>query len=262
MSRKIVFFDIDGTLLDRQIGVPKSTKQALKQLKENGHIAILCTGRTKPAIDCIDEVMGLPFDGIIAGAGTYVEYKQQEVISKIMSDDHLDKLVALLKEINARYTLEGPKHMYYVEPLSKHQKQFMKLYFKDKEVFQRYEKGNAEVHKLFMEQYDMDAFHRLLPEFQKLMEIIYYEKHQEVEMVHKGYSKAEGIKILLKYLKLPLENTYAFGDGPNDLEMLAYVAYGTAMGNSEPIVLQRAKYQTVPITEDGIYHGLKKFGLI
>ena len=69
-------------------------------------------------------------------------------------------------------------------------------------------------------------------------------------------------KVLIEYLGIPHSNTYAFGDGPNDLEMLQYVQYGTAMGNSEESVLKTAKYKTEGIWEDGIYLGLKRYGLI
>ena len=43
MNRKAVFFDADGTLCDMEKGVPQSTKEALKKLRENGHDAWLCT---------------------------------------------------------------------------------------------------------------------------------------------------------------------------------------------------------------------------
>ena len=39
MNRKAVFFDADGTLCDMEKGVPQSTKEALKKLRENGHDA-------------------------------------------------------------------------------------------------------------------------------------------------------------------------------------------------------------------------------
>ena len=46
-EKKAVFFDADGTLCDMEKGVPASTKEALKKLRENGHEAWLCTGRSR-----------------------------------------------------------------------------------------------------------------------------------------------------------------------------------------------------------------------
>ena len=81
-------------------------------------------------------------------------------------------------------------------------------------------------------------------------------------MVPAGHNKATGIQKLLEHLHMDRKDTYAFGDSNNDLEMLEYVQYGIAMGNAYPDVLKKARYRTDTIQEQGIYKGLKKFGLI
>ena len=58
------------------------------------------------------------------------------------------------------------------------------------------------------------------------------------------------------------EYSYAFGDSANYIDMIKYVKYGVAMGNSVPELLEIAPYQTARVDEDGIEKGLKKFGLI
>ena len=75
-------------------------------------------------------------------------------------------------------------------------------------------------------------------------------------------NNTQKIDELLKYLGASLEDTYAFGDGPNDLEMLQYVQYGTAMGNAEESVLRSAEYRTEGIWEDGVARALERYGLI
>lgn len=46
MDKKIIFFDIDGTLIDEKTDIiPDSTKEALKKAKENGHLIFINTGR-------------------------------------------------------------------------------------------------------------------------------------------------------------------------------------------------------------------------
>ena len=116
--------------------------------------------------------------------------------------------------------------------------------------------------KLTVKISDMAAFEKLVPELERAFELARYERMPYVEMMPKGVSKADGIRILLEELDIPLDNTYAFGDGPNDLEMLQYVQYGTAMGNAEEVVLQTAKYRTEGIWEDGVARALERYGLI
>ena len=59
---------------------------------------------------------------------------------------------------------------------------------------------------------DMAAFERLVPELERAFELARYERMPYVEMMPKGMSKADGIRILLEELDIPLSNTYAFGD--------------------------------------------------
>lgn len=53
-----IFFDIDGTLWDRDNNIPQSTKEAIHQLQENGHQTFLCSGRTRVFINS-EELLGM-----------------------------------------------------------------------------------------------------------------------------------------------------------------------------------------------------------
>ncbi|WP_255565908.1 HAD hydrolase family protein [Desemzia sp. RIT 804] len=83
-----------------------------------------------------------------------------------------------------------------------------------------------------------------------------------VDTIIKNNSKATGIKELEKLLGFEDVPTFAFGDGPNDKEMIAYADYGIAMQNGVTEVKEIADYVTSSNTEGGIIEGLKKFNLI
>lgn len=70
MKQKIIFFDIDGTLVpDGDSGtVPESTKEAIKKVRENGHLTFINTGRT--FINVNPNIKELGFDGYLCGCGT------------------------------------------------------------------------------------------------------------------------------------------------------------------------------------------------
>ena len=69
MSRqKIVFLDIDGTLVGYDAKIPPSAFQALELAKQNGHRLFICSGRPLCAIyPWLLEAF--PFDGIVAAGG-------------------------------------------------------------------------------------------------------------------------------------------------------------------------------------------------
>ncbi|MCR4933696.1 MAG: HAD hydrolase family protein, partial [Lachnospiraceae bacterium] len=82
------------------------------------------------------------------------------------------------------------------------------------------------------------------------------------ECVIPGTSKAKGMRKLCEYLGADMEDTFAFGDSNNDLEMIEAAKVGIAMGNGTKEIKEAADYITDGIWEDGIEKALKHFGLI
>ena len=184
----------------------------------------------------------------------------------------------ILKQGNAFDEVEFPlqSYMYLIKDF------FVRGYYKEQEVLYKVAKSGKinwnrtiKTQKPYVQ--DMDVFYldfvtkKNSVKENELITLIHeycvYESFERIgwlytEMMPKNISKADGIRILLEELEIPLKNTYAFGDGPNDMEMLQYVEYGTAMGNAETQVLETAKYRTEGMWEDGIYHALQRYGLI
>jgi hydroxymethylpyrimidine pyrophosphatase-like HAD family hydrolase len=66
---KLLFFDIDGTLIADHRKMPQSTPLAIKKAQENGHLCIVNTGRTASIVlDWLPDLA--PFDGYLCGCGT------------------------------------------------------------------------------------------------------------------------------------------------------------------------------------------------
>jgi HAD superfamily hydrolase (TIGR01484 family) len=47
---KIIFIDVDGTLLDYENKLPQSAVKAIQQARANGHKVYICTGRSKAEV--------------------------------------------------------------------------------------------------------------------------------------------------------------------------------------------------------------------
>ena len=265
---KIVFFDIDGTIFEQGKGTPDSTREALCLLKENGHIPVVCTGRSKASV--FPEILELEFPGIIGGAGTYVEYEGNVIRNLLLNHELVERTVPRLEGAGCALVLEGPEYLSYRRNggAADYYNVLSRLHREYPHQIKEMEPGKDEANKISARISDTEAFEALAPELEKDFSIVRYESFPFVEMMPAGINKADGIRVLIEYetlithLGIPRSHTYAFGDGPNDLEMLQYVQYGTAMGNSEDSVLKAAKYKTKGIWEDGIYLGLKQYGLI
>ena len=81
MDKKIVFFDIDGTLVDEKThDIPESTRKAIKELRSNGHLAFINTGR--PLSEISELHKSIEFDGFILGCGTHIDYNGEALLYK------------------------------------------------------------------------------------------------------------------------------------------------------------------------------------
>lgn len=79
-DRKIVFFDIDGTLVDGPTHqIPQSAVEAIRKLRENGHLAFINTGRTLVSIE--PRIREIGFDGLVCGCGTLFIMKEKRCLA-------------------------------------------------------------------------------------------------------------------------------------------------------------------------------------
>ena len=89
-----------------------------------------------------------------------------------------------------------------------------------------------------------------------------FSNNSSGEISSRGINKAFGMQVYLEHTEITRENTIAFGDGINDIEMLKYAHVGVAMGNAVDALKKQADYVTSGIDEDGIECALNAFGLL
>jgi Cof subfamily protein (haloacid dehalogenase superfamily) len=264
MNAKIIFFDIDGTIYKFNEGMPKDTLESIIKLKQNGHIPVLCTGRTKVMI--YDEFLKPGFDYIIAGSGTYIQAKDNVDFFYKLDVDEVKRITEGFISHGFSPVIEGRDDLF-VEYENKFRTprgdRIIANYRKhigDKCInigsksFENVSKASG----VFMPGCDMDG---MIKAFSDNYSIINHN-NDLLELVPKPYNKAIGIEKLITALGIPHENTYAFGDSFNDLEMLTYVKYGICMGNSDKELFQYTNYRTEDYNKFGITNALRRFDLI
>ena len=260
--KKAVFFDIDGTLWDNRMQIPKSTVTSIKRLKENGHYAFLCSGRSRAAIQAEELLLGIGFDGILAACGTHVEYQGKLIYERNLSEKELDELFSIFQTYRLPVVLEG-KHCLYADMEDFEGNVYISNLKKSLgEGFQSLSAnaGNYTVNKVTGYFKDGD-YEKMKEELSVNYDLIFHST-KVFEIIPKGFSKASGIQKICEYLKIRREDTYAFGDSSNDLEMLQYAGYGISMGNGTIEAKRASDYVTADIWDDGIKKGLQQFSLI
>lgn len=260
--KKAVFFDIDGTLWNRECQIQPSTVAAIRKLRENGHLAFICSGRSRANIRN-KELMDIGFDGVVASCGTHIDFHKETVFEVLLSEEQVAHILAMAEKHNMPVVLEGPQYIYVNEGDFSDDPYVIYLRKELGEDVRTIPENPAEIYinKFSAEIGDVDL-EQLATDLGEDYDMIVHVGDKVFEVVPTGYSKATGIEKVCELFDVARENTYAFGDSANDLEMLAFVAHGIAMGDGEPETKAVADYITTSVEEDGIANGLKHFGLI
>ncbi len=259
--KSAVFFDIDGTLWDEHSFIPESTRTAIHKLREKGILTFICTGRTRGFIKD-ERLLSLGFDGIIAGCGTYIEYDGKELFHQTLDVERVEVALTVLRKYNMPVILEGTECLYMDMEEFADNEYGKKLQTESPECLKPI-KGNegAWLVSKFSATGEEGIYQEALKELEAEYDFLIHGPHA-IEFVPKGYSKASGIRKACEMLAIKQEQTYAFGDSVNDLEMLRFVAHGIAMGNGTKEAKEAAEYVTTTLHESGIYQGLVHYGLI
>ena len=112
MEQKLLFFDIDGTLITEGTGkIPESTKKAIKMAKEEGHLLFVNTGRTRTSLP--EKITSLNFDGYVCGCGSQIYMHDQLLFSSTIPHELCRKTIAVLRECRVAAFFEQPSGILY-----------------------------------------------------------------------------------------------------------------------------------------------------
>ena len=279
MGRKAIFLDVDGTLTLPNGQVSPKVEEAISKVRKNGHYVFLCTGRNKAGVRAL---MPIGFDGVICSAGGYIEMNGDKVYESSLSQEDLQLARDVFDQHHIMYNLEATHMTFQDEEMNK---EFIKHRLTD-------EKLNSEMIRLLNEQKDRFNIHSLeeyennpqpiqklcfmCDDIQKLEKpkeilsekfnfIIHEIFSQDVingEIIIKGTNKGNAVQFVTEKLGLSLEDTIGFGDSMNDYEMIKVCHHAVVMGNGVKELKQYASSICESVEDDGIYHELKRLGLL
>ena len=263
--KKLLFFDVDGTIWDYNNYIPESTVEAIARAKQNGHLCFINSGRSRAFIR-EKNLLDVGFDGIVSGGGTMIEYEGKVIYRRNFPKGETKRVIGIAAKYGIRLVIEGskyiyanreeyigdPKDGYYVEKIANELGE--DLHRIDDEI------DDDDIQKFSCSTYgcDREACKRDLEDTYEFME------HDDVvmEVVPKGFNKGTAIKKVCELLGADISDTFAFGDSINDREMLIMAGTGVVMGNGTDAAKEFADYVTTDLLEDGIMNALKHFELI
>ncbi|MBC1414312.1 Cof-type HAD-IIB family hydrolase [Listeria welshimeri] len=281
MTKKVIFVDVDGTLVNDDGLVPDSARTAITKARDNGHQVYLCTGRSKPEL--YESILSIGFDGIIGAGGGYVEVDEKIIYHKKVADEDVVHMVDFFNEKQLDFYLESNGGLFASQNLEAH---LDKLIYGDVEndPIAREKKVNnphpfmesltygetnlyrTDVNKACFLENKAVPFEEIKNEFSGKFEVIHCTVpifgDDSGELMVPNIHKATAIELLLKHIGRNKKDTIGIGDGMNDAEMLTYCETGIAMGNAKEALKLLANEVTASVDEDGLYASFEKHGLL
>lgn len=273
MLGKLIFFDVDGTLVQFDGTMPASTGEALKRARENGHRLVICTGRSKSQI--YPWLLELPFDGIVAAAGAYVEWQGQCISHETVSAKALRQFVQFFEKERIPYCLQTTQNTIataenagrilrmFAEKFAVSEEQVMQVF--GGMMVEEEPERHTDIEKMiyYASPYPVSEVRTYLaPWFDVTVTSFAHADESSGEVTLAGVTKSHGMKKLMEHVSYTQGDTIAFGDGFNDLDMLQFAGTGIAMGNAEEQIKHAADKVAACVDEDGILLALTEMALI
>ena len=277
---KIIFLDVDGTIVDYDNHIPDSAREAIRKARENGHLVYVCTGRSKAEMP--DDIWNIGFDGMIGGNGSYVEHKGQVLLHQLIPFETAKRVVDWLEARDLEFYLESNNGLFASRNFREVARPTLRTYALGK--------GASEDQVLHMEA--EDALHGLIydgdlyrDDLNKISFILHsYQDHLDSKEAFpelkagtwggrgeealfgdlgvKDINKAYAVDLILDHLDADRANTIAVGDAKVDIPMLQACQIGVAMGNGGPEILAVADLITYDVGQDGLYNAFEKLNLL
>ena len=281
MKQKLIFLDIDGTLLPPgEMLIPQSTVEALHKAHANGHKLFLCTGRnlrmTQPLLD-------YGFDGAVCSAGGYVFCGDKVLVDLPMEPQLAQGVRSAMERHGVECTLEardatfgGSKmaerwkfiHKKNGAPLNSEAERWRKAMEEGMSILPLSDYKGEPLYKIvFIADHESD-----LAEAKQLYadQFVFCESKLDRltdgfvngELINRKFNKGTGIKAICDHLGCTLADTIGFGDSDNDLQMTDVVGISVCMANGSENLKKRCDRIAPSVYEDGIAKEFKALGLI
>lgn len=265
MSYKIIFSDIDGTLLNKDRELSELTKTVFQELQQKVPI-VLISSRMPQAMRHLQEELHIAHQPLICYNGGLILIDGKIKGTTEIPFSILEKLADFNKQVDCHLSLYNNED-WFVPKMDKWAQReesntkVTPVVRPTRTVLEEWKLQEKGAHKVMCmgKEEKIDKIVEFLSCSFKDELHLYRSKATYLEIANKKVSKLTAINILLKeHFQLTLEQCIAFGDNFNDYEMLKAAGLGIAVGNAKPEILKIAREITHHGKEDGVAKSLQQ----
>ncbi len=249
---KILFFDLDDTLLRSDKTISDYTLETLAECKKRDILIGFSTSRGQMRKS--PYVAQVQPDIIIGNGGASVIYENKLILSESFTADETRRLLAKAYEVcgdSCEITLDTEDAIYWNREADKSTNYAFDALYDDFKAFPE------PALKICVQTEDAEKASRIASCVQDAVLIKFSDIPWYKISSAKG-TKENAILFISEYLKVPLAEMAAFGDDFSDIGMLKLCGTGVAMGNAIPDVKAAADYEAGTNNEDGVAHFIRE----
>lgn len=279
--QRIVFIDVDGTILEHGSVIAPSTVTAIQRTRRNGHLVYLCTGRS--AGDIHPRVRAIGFDGEVTNGGALVTRGGEVLAMHTMTGADVDRLLGFFSTHGIHFFLQTEDAVYASPGVGALAEEFFEVHRAARHAELRAAGADVEIDEpviryrplaeadlsriakavfVSTESDSLDIAQRGLGDrFHVIPGSIPLPGGSNGEIGLRGVDKGTGIVEVLTALGMDAADAVGIGDSWNDVEMFAAVGTAVAMGGADPALQALADRVTTGVLDDGVANALVDLGL-
>ena len=267
MAYKMVFSDMDGTLLHKGIRLSVENKEAIRRTVDKGVDFVICTGRAVFGVERFLEELGLiGKKGYVIcqnGAALYALKDMRLVQKKAFSPEKMLPVAKLARELGLEMFYYDDRN-FMVETVTDMVREYAQMMGTELRVVQEPTDYKGEFTKCLVsgkKEVLMQLREKIRPYLGEELHT-FFSSDIYMEIVRCDVSKGDALEAAAKEAGVALADTIAIGDSENDLSMILRAGLGVAMHNGDEIVKAAAGYVTERnCEENGVAEVLEKFVL-
>ena len=237
-----------------------NTRTQIRRLQQAGDFVFLASGR--PFAFLYDDLLNFGFDGFILMNGACIKFHDQAIYKQPLPKKYVDEVCRVCEKHRIEYILEGEQYVY-LDKRFHHLTDFYAFFRMPRNYVNDTFSLNEITGKIFKMEFSPQDERQNAICHQFITPDIEYMQDPKLNFLFELYarqcSKATAILKILDYLKIDRQNSYAFGDGKNDIEMLSIVGHSFAMGNAAAEIQTIASHVVASVKEDGVAHGIAQY---
>ena len=259
---KLIFCDMDGTLLDENSNLPPDFDEVMGEVIRRGAVFAPASGRQYTALVLQMEKYADDFI-FISENGTFAARHDKELFSSVMDKAEVLRVLAAGRRVPGAYPVLCGKRIAYVEEEFRPYLREMEKFFTKNEIVPDLREIAAKepvIKAAFCDAEQGDAERTIYPALSGLRGPVHIalSSNYWVDIMNPGMNKGFAVQKLQQLLGVPPENCAAFGDYLNDLEMLRAVKHSYAMENAHPALFEAAAHRAEANTAYGVTKKLRE----